>query len=162
MSAIQDKIKALKEQEEKLKLEQLKIEFLKHIQESVVSYNQPAFSKVKEEVVALVTKFVTRTIGEIEGLEVKVEQTASQTLHVVVGVPPSTPAKPQATPEMSLNEKMNFALDNRHLSGKKVKVANNQNIDINGEVVGLDAPFVLVKTDTGPTIKVPLPNVSLV
>ena len=34
-------------------------------------------------------------------------------------------------------------------------------MQVNGEVVGLDAPFVVVKTDTGPTISVPLQNVSL-
>lgn len=162
MSAISNKLKLLKEQEENLKLEQLKIEFLRHIEKSVVDYNQASFAPVKEAIVLLVKKFVTDTIGAIEGLEVKVEQTATQITQTAASAPAQPqPVKPAGEPAMSMNDKMNFALDNRHLAGKKVKVANNQNIDINGEVVGLDAPYVLVKTETGPTIKVPLQNVSL-
>lgn len=165
MSAIQEKIKALKEQEEKLKLEQLKVEFLKHIEESVISYNQPTFASVKEDVVALVKKFVTESIVAIEGFEVKLIPNEDKSVNVAIAVQvqpvPVVSVKPKTEPELSPGEKMNFALDNRHLAGKKVSVLNDKNVDISGEVVGLDAPFVLVKTTTGPTIKVPLANVSL-
>lgn len=162
MSAINEKLKQLKEQEEKLKLEQLKIEFLKHIEQSVITYNFPQFAQVKEDVVLLVKKFVADTIGVIEGLEVKVERTGDRSIEITAIAPtPAVPAKPKAEVELSTGEKMNFALDNRHLAGKKVNVLNEKNIEIKGEVVGLDAPYVIVKTSTGPTIKVPLPNVSL-
>lgn len=164
MSAIDLKLKKLKEQEEKLKLEQLKIDFLKHIEDSVINYRASKYDAVKVEVIELVKKFVADTIGSIEGLEVKVERTGPKTIEVTATQTPKAaePAKPQsAEPVMSMNEKKNFALDNRHLAGKRVMVANDKSVEINGEVVGLDAPFVLVKVDSGPTIKVPLGNVSL-
>ncbi len=65
-------------------------------------------------------------------------------------------------PNRSTHEKMTFALDNRHLGGKRVNVSNDRNVKIEGTVVGLDAPFIIVKTDTGPTIEVPIEQVSLV
>lgn len=62
---------------------------------------------------------------------------------------------------MSNNDKMSFAMENRHLANREVQVANDQNMIVKGKVVGLDAPFVIVKTDTGPTIQVPIEKVSL-
>lgn len=56
-------------------------------------------------------------------------------------------------------DKMNFAMDNRHLANKNVTVINNENLDVTGKVVGLEAPYVIVKTKQGPTIKVPLENI---
>lgn len=61
--------------------------------------------------------------------------------------------------EMSNNDKMNFAMNHRHLANKRVQVINDQNVQIFGNVVGLDAPYILVKTETGPTIQVPLEKV---
>jgi hypothetical protein len=63
---------------------------------------------------------------------------------------------------LSQTDKINFAMDNRHLGNKKVRVFNDQNMDITGTVVGLDAPHVLVKTTAGPTIEVPLERVELI
>jgi hypothetical protein len=63
--------------------------------------------------------------------------------------------------ELSNNDKMAFALGNRHLADKRVQVLNDQNAQIFGKVVGLDAPFVIVKTETGPTINVPIEKVVL-
>lgn len=172
MSAIDLKLKELKEQEEKLKREQKKIDFLNHINASVVSYTDKEFADVKEEICVLVNTFVDNAVKAIESGKVILYMTPtnidSPNLSTkgaeVSSVDDSKPAesvKSKSLSEMSPNEKMNFALENRHLAGKRVKVANDKNIDINGEVVGLDAPYVFVKTDTGPTIKVPLPNVSL-
>lgn len=176
MSAIDEKIKKLREQERQLGLEKRKIEFLNHILESAKGYDHEDFTEVKAEVVAMLGGFVTQAVHAIENngklivtSEVQSPTTSQPALNTqgaetsrIQSQTPNEAAKPKSSePIMSMNEKMNFALDNRHLAGKKVKVANDKNIDINGEVVGLDAPFVLVKTDTGPTIKVPLGNVSL-
>ena len=60
---------------------------------------------------------------------------------------------------MTAPDKMSFAMDNRHLSNQTVKVLNDENLDVTGIVVGLDAPFVIVKTIQGPTISVPLEKV---
>jgi hypothetical protein len=78
----------------------------------------------------------------------------------------TTPAKREERkkPEVdnvSHHDKMNFAMNNRHLANKRVQVINDKNVELFGQVVGLDAPFVLVKTDTGPTIKVELEKVVL-
>lgn len=72
-----------------------------------------------------------------------------------------TPKTPQK-PIVSNQDKMSFALDNRHLGGKRVQVENDTNSDVKGTVVGLDAPYVVVKTDQGPTINVPLEKVMMI
>lgn len=72
---------------------------------------------------------------------------------------PPAKSKQQELREMSHNDKMNFALNNRHLGNKRVQVLNDQNAQIFGTVVGLDAPHVVVKTETGPTINVPLEKI---
>lgn len=71
---------------------------------------------------------------------------------------PAPVKKPQQS-ELSTNDKMNFAMNHRHLSQKRVEVINDTGTKIFGSVVGLDAPHVLVKTDTGPTIQVPIEKV---
>lgn len=70
---------------------------------------------------------------------------------------PQHPAKPKS--ELNNNDKMNFAINNRHLASKRVQVINDANVQIFGQVVGLDAPHVIVKTETGPTIQVPIEKV---
>lgn len=66
-----------------------------------------------------------------------------------------TPKKPV----MSNPDKMSFAMDNRHLANKDITVIAKDGKSIPGRVVGLDAPYVVVKTDAGPTINVPLENI---
>ena len=171
MSAIQQKLQALKEQEEKLRLEQKKVDFLQHILASAKDFNDKDFAEVKEPVVTMLADFVKNATHCIETGQIMLYDTV-EARRGKTDAPASEPTKtevkqpaPQAQPtkvaEMSPGEKMNFALDNRHLSGQKVNVLNDKNIDIQGEVVGLDAPYVFVKTTTGPTIKVPLDKVSL-
>lgn len=77
------------------------------------------------------------------------------------GSAPPTGATGQKAGGLGTHDKMAFAMDNRHLGGKRVQVMNDKNIDLRGEVVGLDAPMVLVKTDEGPTIEVPLERIAL-
>lgn len=169
MSKIAEQIAQLKKKEKQ-------VELLNHILESTKKYDHKDFKDVKDEVVLLLEKFVSKTIEAIEsGIDpinatIPTINIASQTPKAPeqpnVAVPqqlqtPTQPRDPSKPTELSPAEKLNFAMDNRHLAGKKVSVMNDKNIDINGSVVGLDAPFVLVKTDTGPTIKVPLEKVSL-
>jgi hypothetical protein len=71
----------------------------------------------------------------------------------------NTPQQKVSNQHASTQDKMNFALNNRHLAGKRVQVMNDQNLELYGKVVGLDAPFVLIETDTGPVINVPLEKV---
>jgi hypothetical protein len=59
----------------------------------------------------------------------------------------------------NVQDKMQFAMNNRHLANVRVQVLNDQNAQIFGTVVGLDAPHVVVKTETGPTILVPIEKV---
>lgn len=74
----------------------------------------------------------------------------------------NTQKSAQTESEMSPNEKMNFAMDNRHLAGRSVNVLDSDDkIISDGTVSGLDAPYVCVKTSTGPIIKVPLNKVVL-
>lgn len=169
MSKIAEQIKQLREQEKRLERETRKVEFLNHILDSAKDYQHKAFSDVKEDVVGMLAQFVKKSIEAIEtGTEL---QLSLPTINIVAQSPVAPPQPQVAAPvqtqpkkpedQISPNEKLNFALDNRHLAGKKVSVINDMNIDISGEVVGLDAPFVLVKTATGPVIKVPLMHVSL-
>jgi hypothetical protein len=176
MSAIDDKLKQLKEQELQLQREKRKVELLNLILSSTKDLPQEiGFPDVKDEVVTLLGEFVKNATWAIEtgsvlcyeaDNRVPIIETTHRAPQIVSPVeqpvkPTPTPIAKTGAPELSPNEKLNFALDNRHLGGKKVTVANDKNLVINGTVVGLDAPHVLVKTDTGPTIKVPLDNVSL-
>jgi hypothetical protein len=165
MSKIAEQIQKLKEQEKRLERETRKVEFFNHILTSAREYNHASFSDVKDDVVTLLDQFVKKTIEAIEaGTEVTItvgpavvsSQPSVDSAQKSISTPPKKPED-----RVGANDKLSFALDNRHLSGKIVTVANDKNMTITGKVVGLDAPYVLVATETGPTIKVPLEKVSL-
>lgn len=180
MSKINDQIKEL---QNKLK----RVEFLNHILDSAKHYNNDQFKDVKDEVVALLEDFVTQTIATIENSAGSAQeeqangQLTQNELSVVKnmvqrvqdrsnGQAPvndpyganqqNQPVKPKK-PMLDANDKLSFAMSNRHLAGKRVNVANDKGMTVNGEVVGLDAPHVVVRTDTGPTINVPIENISV-
>lgn len=181
MSNIDDQIKILQ-------LKKKKIAFLKHILSSTKSYRDKDLdAKASKEVITSLSKFVDDQItiietgeeiiqlnGEFSEKELNALRTvASKVLQkgVTTGRQsgsvknesnPPKPSGPQKRPDtVETPDKLSFALENRHLAGKRVTVANDQNMTVLGEVVGLDAPNIIVKTDTGPTIQVPLGNVSL-
>ncbi len=132
---------------------------MQHILQSAKDYNHKSFADVKNEVILMLIDFVERAVQSIEtGTPVEAPKPAPA-FKAEPATPASTPKKPEDN--VGPNDKLSFAMDNRHLAGKTVSVANDKSIVITGKVVGLDAPFVLVKTDTGPTIKVPLDKVSL-
>lgn len=170
MSKIEEQIKKLREEEERLKRETRKVEFFNHILTSAKEYEHQDFKDVKSDVVALLETFVKKTIEAIEaGSEVTI--TVGAPVINIVQTTPQAPAqphvaapaqlKPPAQIEASPSEKMNFAMEHRHLGGKQVQVENDKNLTIRGKVVGLDAPFVIVQVDGGPAIKVPRDKVAL-
>lgn len=174
MSKIAEQRQKLRELEIQLALQERKIEFLNHILASAQKYNHKDFNDVKDEVVKMLAAFVKRATEVIEGGNaeplltpvppVQKDLTVSGGTFGPENGGPSQPVKPRLpTKETDVppNVKLSFAMDNRHLSGKTVTVANDKNMVIKGKVVGLDAPYVLVATETGPTIKVPLEHVSL-
>jgi hypothetical protein len=79
----------------------------------------------------------------------------------VEATPATTTARQERQSVSDVPDKMNFAMNHRHLANQKVSVMNDQNVTIEGLVVGLDAPNVIVKTTSGPTIKVPVEKVVL-
>lgn len=177
MSKINDQIKDLQ-----IKLK--RIEFLNHILDSAKKYEDKDFFEVKEEVISLLEGFVTSTIEGIESSSETLSKTtlkgefSADDLNIVRSMVNRVKHKKQVTPDVNTpyekpstpvkkdlidpNDKLTFALENRHLANKKVSIANDKGLTVTGEVVGLDAPNVIVRTDTGPTIQVPIGNVSLI
>lgn len=187
MSKIDQQIKAL--QLKKTKIDYIKyIEDLlkndtkcvdfKHVKEEILSQIIPHLEKVAEAIEndsqvqdsssLLFSKEQSEALKELadkfiaakqnKSLEPKTQSQPNQPFQNDTPAPVPAPRKQ----ELSHNDKMNFAMNNRHLANKDVQVMNDQNVQIRGKVVGLDAPFVLVKTDTGPTINVPIEKVSLI
>lgn len=178
MSNIDAQIKALQ-------LKKKKIDYVSYIADLVKNDTKCIdFKDVKDEVVTKIEPFLLKLMTAIEtDSDVPDEDSNPQfsdkereALKIVAqkvlnkGVEPQTPvsnnqpySKEQTPPAPKKPEKvmdkMSFALDNRHLANKQVQVINDKNVKITGTVVGLDAPFVIVKTDSGPTIQVPLEKV---
>jgi hypothetical protein len=75
----------------------------------------------------------------------------------------SQQAPPKKHEKLPQQDKMNFAMDNRHLANKTVRVMSKDSDQVvtSGTVVGLDAPNVIVKTVEGHTIGVPLNKILL-
>jgi len=170
MSKIEQRIKALKAQEEKLILEGIKIEFLQYIMDQATGCEEPHFQNVKEPVVSLLQTFVKKAIQSIEAetpLDIKLKSEVKPVPKQKKKTQPEDLPKEEEKTEINQsgdpNDKLSFALANRHLSGKKVKLANPEdpNLPFTGEVVGLDAPYVIVRTDNGPVIKAPVDKVVL-
>lgn len=174
MSNIDAQIKALL-------LKKKKIDYVSYIADLVKNDTKCLdFKDVKDEVVSKIEPFLLTLMTSIEadGEQQKTESKssfdekelqalkiiASKVLNKAAETPntPFQPTPPAPTPkkeELSNNDKMNFAMNNRHLANKRVQVINDTNVQVFGLVVGLDAPFILVKTETGPTIQVPLEKV---
>lgn len=180
MSNIDSQIKALL-------LKKKKIDYVSYIADLVKNDTKcHDFKDVKSEVVSKIEPFLIELMTAIESdSDVKTPKDESKPIMVdflssdeqkaiklvaqaalkkVNQLPsqtdtPSKPVKTQA--EVSPSDKMNFAMSNRHLANKRVQVINDNNVQILGKIVGLDAPNVVVKTDTGPTIDVPLNKIVL-
>lgn len=178
MSNIDAQIKALM-------LKKKKIDYVNYIADLVKNDTKcHDFKDVKDEVVSKIEPFLLDLMVSIESdSEVKQKESVelsflsdeekkalklvAETVISKKSQVPSNTVNANAAPvvqkkreeTISNNDKMNFAMNNRHLANKRVQVLNDKNAQIFGHVVGLDAPNVLVKTDTGPTIQVPIENV---
>lgn len=183
MSKIQEQIKALQLKQKKIEYVSYIADLIKNDTKCI------DFKEVQPEIVAKLEPFLLDLMTEIETDTVtkKVKESDVFTEEEIATLKavaqkinskpsqPSAPAQPQAPQNSPYNQepvqkpaapqalsnqdKMSFALANRHLADKRVEVMNDQNVKIYGKVVGLDAPFVVVKTETGPTINVPLEKV---
>lgn len=174
MSKILDRI-------EQLKRQQKKVDFLLHILDSAKNYNDKDFKDVHEEVVEKLTVFVENSIKNIEdgseldsnsssGLNLTEEQKNNLLLildKVSKGKTIQAPANqkklsnPVKNNHLDKQDKLAFAMDNRHLANKKVVATNISGDKVNGTVVGLDAPYVVVRTDSGVTVQVELEQIEL-
>ena len=147
------------EEIQKLVRKKAKIEFLNHILNSVIDYNQEEFADVQQEVVKIMTKFTQDKTEEIiNGTKPQTQKVAQAPANPMNG--PKEEAKPvQNKPDPnikpSIQEQASFALANRELSGKQVVATNAQGGEARGEVVGLDCPNVVIKTKEGAFIKAP-------
>lgn len=174
MSKIDDQIK-------ELQVKKRKVEFLNSLKGFISnSTTSKEFSDVKKEIEILVNEFVENQIKIIEDGEApKSENPANQLADNEVVVlkdmvtrflsktnqvtkekeieVPKVQVEKQRIP-MPQQDKISFALANRHLDHKRVKVIT-QNGNVSGIVCGLDAPNVVVKTDNGYTIEVTLDKI---
>lgn len=162
MSAIEQRLKQLKDQENKLRQDQSKIDFLNHILQSAKEYDHKDYAEVKEDVVKMLAEMVRAGIVSIEN---GTTLTFNTSQNQEVPPPPAdsqaatatqnNAAKPQLKEnELGPNDKLSFALQHRELGGKQVQVLNKTGGDpYQGTVVGLDAPYVHVAIKDGPTIK---------
>lgn len=173
MSKIDDQIK-------ELELRKKKISFYYAVKAFVV--NNKDFPETKKSVESQVVKFIATQIEAIENnatedlsktafnkAEVKVlkdmaervvSRTSSSTLTDTNKQLSQKPQISKSPPNnnMPQQDKLSFALANRHLDSKKVQVIT-ENGNVSGTVCGLDAPNVVVKTDTGYTVEVPLDKI---
>ena len=174
MSKIQEQIKALQ-------LKQKKIEYISYLADLIKNDTKCIdFKDVQKEIVEKIEPFLLSLMTEIEEGAVPKESQSETTLTpeqvealkkvadrvltkpVVENQPfaqpqPQQPVQSKAEPPHQ--DKMRFALDNRHLADKRVQVINDKNVQIYGKVVGLDAPYVVIQTETGPVINVPLEKI---
>lgn len=182
----------LEAQLKQLELKMKKVSFLHHILKSVEEYDEKEWAEVKEEVVGLVQAFVEDTVDSIEngtnpkqGSEVPAwTKITEEDLLVLKKLSEGMKnrkaatklandesftkdsAEPASKPKNDVlgpHEMMNFAMEHRHLSGKKVRAASPEaGTTADGTVVGVVPPFILVQTDKGPKIKVKPENISLI
>ncbi len=175
---------------QELMLKKKKIDYLKYVEDLIRNDTKCIdYKSVKDDVVSTITPHIMKLIQSIENdTEVKYadnqEFSPEQFKALVfladrVNAPKPTPSavqvnetpapsayqpeQPIAAPKKDLlshNDKMNFAMNNRHLADKRVQVLNDANTPIYGKVVGLDAPHIIVKTEAGPTINVPVEKVN--
>lgn len=151
--------------EDLLKGDQKCIDFLE-VQEEVLAKLLPLVKSLATEIEESVeSSSKPQTVGELGAEDLKNLKVLADKIKQKTNDPMSPPASPQQNPkqpnQIPVPDKMNFAMDNRHLSNKTVRVLHKETKQpfTTGTVVGLDAPNVIVKTVEGHTIGVPLENI---
>lgn len=169
---------------EELQLKKTKIDYLNYLLNIIKTDEHCVdYKEIKNEMVSKIEPLLKNLITEIEDgtiTEVKLEGDFSKdelnTLkalaeranakNVIVDAKPADTRPKELVlnkkePMMSVHEKMQFSLSHRHLANASVNVMNDQNVTITGKVVGIDAPYLVIKTESGPVIKVPPEKVSM-
>lgn len=152
-----------------LQTKKLKSEYLKVLKTKIGDIASSEYTSIEKEIKDDIFKFLDNKIKSIEnGTEIvqkassvfNTKQVKILTLiankalekHIIKpAVMTETPVvNPIAAAAMATPDKIRFAMELRHLGGKEVKVASKGNST--GTVVGIDAPHVIVKLETGVTI----------
>lgn len=180
-----EKMSPLEKQIQELNYKKNKIEYYTEIKERLAQKDE-SYSDYQKEVDSELIKFIDSKIKELEtGEKIKSKVTQAsdifspedlEILEQIIARVKNKPQQPQANLEKTISptkpkketpappvaaiDPVRFVMQNKHLDGRKVQVkSNDDNPNITGKVVGLDAPWVIVKTDKGPTIKVQLENI---
>lgn len=184
MSKIDTLIKELQEKKKKIDYldyiidlvsnDQKCIDFIE-VQEEVISKLTPLLSDLKKQIEDGIldpsessNQLSSDELNTLKVLANKVKSKMSQpeTSNKSKNSPYSSESEDDVRPDsgkssiMSNQDKLNFAINNRHLANKKVNVRDGTK-NIEGVVVGLDAPDVIVRTEAGPCIKVPVNRIEL-
>lgn len=174
----------LKEQIEKLQFKQKQVDYLNYVKDLVINDTKCIdYSDVKDSIQQKLIPMLTQLTIELaedelpKPIEAITVTSTTFTLDetnvlksLVAKVNNKVPQLNQPNPALanpgvktapSVADQMSFAMANRHLANKKVQVINDANVTLTGIVVGLDAPNVVIQTDTGPKILVPIERVVL-
>lgn len=171
MSAIEDKIKLL----------QRTLATMARLRE-ILSYVEKlpeveGHEGISSETSTLFKEFVDQQITRLEGGgglklqepgsasvfsddEVKILRSLIERVKAQNSQPPTTQHPPKLV-QADRQDKIHFSMQNRHLENKRVEVSTKDG-KVKGKVVGLDAPHVIVQTDTGYTVPVELEQVTVV
>jgi hypothetical protein len=170
MSMILDQIKALQKKQATIDMYSQADSLLQS------SLKNPAEHEgVAEEVLAVLGEFIASRKHHLESGAPEVaqapavepftpeEMTAIRALLQRLSQRATSDAPAPATPQPRVtdrNDKLRFALENKSLENKRVSV-DTEHGRVLGVVVGLDAPNVIVKTDTGYTVPVDVRHIKV-
>lgn len=161
----------LKEELERLQKEQLKADFLKSLRKKIGSLEKKKeFEECRDEMLEKVYNFLDDQVEEIETGKVKhlpkdaFDEADISVLKALIArfkqkspgtepIKPPKAAKKDSEEELPREDKITFALNNQHLANKEVTVTTKDG-EVKGTVVGLDAPHIVVRTETGYTVNV--------
>jgi hypothetical protein len=161
VSAIQEKIRQLQRQA-------AKIEVLRSIQNFVAGLNDPAeFPGLTKEVEALLNTFIDTAVTKIEAGEnfgstdrggqvnltseelsvIRRLLPALQTGPAPEVTAPTASRRPVAPAEFSREDAAAFAIQYREFGGRKVKGFTDDGHAVEGPVIKINAPFLMVRND---------------
>jgi hypothetical protein len=176
----------LEQQIKELQLKKAKADFFKFLQQNLETLPVGEdFKEISGEVLAEMIEFIMHKIEEIESGKLTPPKEEAETLFTLKeanilkalaaraeGKTATTsttsntfgsdearvPPKPETPGQKAKRQDMiQFALANRHLEKKRVRVITSQG-EVGGVVVGMIAPNIIVKTDTGHEVPVDLDN----
>lgn len=173
MSKLEDQLK-------ELTFKKQKVDYLKFLDEKIKNIKNIDFKEVEQEVKEIISSFIISKISLIEEGEVLKETTSRTTiphqfdeesLKILAQIVEKAKGKvlPQATSvqktetkvekNVPVQDKITFALANRHLEGK-ILTANTLMGQVTGKVVGLDAPHIIIQTVPGsPAISITMDQI---